>query len=75
MDKANLTKLIAKLESTERNFLIGKDQRTLELANNESDDRQFEKLRKLFSAVRQSDEEQLEKPAARKKRAARTTDK
>jgi hypothetical protein len=43
-DKAAMKKLIEKLESTERNFLIDKNQRTLELANNESEDRVVEKL-------------------------------
>ncbi len=55
LDKTRLSKLIERLEATERNFLIGKDQRTLELANNENEDRLLEKVRKLTSITRGHD--------------------
>jgi hypothetical protein len=48
-DKAAMKKLIEKLESTERNFLIDKNQRTLELANNDSEDRIVGKVFERFS--------------------------
>ncbi|MCG6205882.1 hypothetical protein LPW26_14620 [Rhodopseudomonas sp. HC1] len=51
MDKAKLARIIERLEATERNFLIGKDQRTLELANNENEDRLFERVKKLMSVT------------------------
>jgi hypothetical protein len=76
-DEDAMKKLIEKLESTERNFLIDKNQRTLELANNESEDRVIEKLfAKVMRTSRSShDEEEGEERPKRtppRKKAAHT---
>jgi hypothetical protein len=47
-----LEKLVERLEATERNFLFSKDQRTLELANNELDDRLFDRVERMFSILK-----------------------
>ena len=52
MDKAKIAKLIEKLEATERNFLISKGQRTLEMANNENEDRLLDKIRNIISIAK-----------------------
>jgi hypothetical protein len=70
MDKIKLAKLIENLEATERNFLIGKDQRTIELANNENEDRLFDRLKRFSSAVRAEGDED-EGPKPRKKKTAK----
>jgi hypothetical protein len=63
-DEAVMKTLIEKLESTERNFLIDKNQRTLELANNESEDRIVEKLfaKVLRTSSSSDDEESGDRP-------------
>jgi hypothetical protein len=55
LDKSALKKLVERLEATERNFLIDKNQRTLELANNENEDRMFDRFVRIAS-VWQKDE-------------------
>lgn len=49
MDKTKIGKLIEKLDATERNFLINKDQRTLEMANNENEDRLLDRVKSLLN--------------------------
>ena len=73
MDKATLGKLIERIEATERNFLINKDQRTLELANNENEDRLFERIRKVMSVARQNRDGDEEHPAKGKRRTKAAT--
>jgi hypothetical protein len=48
LDKTKIARLIEKLEATERNILINKNQRTLEMASNESEDRLIDKVQKVF---------------------------
>lgn len=48
MDKPKFYKLIEKLESTERNFLINKNQRTLEMANNEIEAKVMDQVKSLI---------------------------
>lgn len=64
-DKTAMNKLIERFEKTERNFLIGKDQRTLELANNINEDLLFDKLRSYFSTSVREDSTTQTPPAPR----------
>ena len=70
MDKTKFAKLIERLDATERNFIIGKDQRTLEMANNDGEDRVVEKLLKRLTPW-QTDGE---KPATGSRRRRATKD-
>jgi hypothetical protein len=72
-DKAAMKKLIEKLESTERNFLIDKNQRTLELANNESEDRVVEKLFARVARSTSLEAEPGENQRSKKKTVIKTT--
>jgi hypothetical protein len=48
LDKTKIARLIEKLEATERNFILNKNQKTLEMANNENEDRLLDKFKKIF---------------------------
>lgn len=55
LSKTTLEALVKKLEATERNFIISKDQRTLEIANNENEDRAIDRIQKLMIMSRDRD--------------------
>ncbi|WP_134188195.1 hypothetical protein [Methylosinus sp. sav-2] len=61
MDKQKLSKLIERLDATERNFLIDKHQRTLEMANNENEDRMIERIRTLLDRSKGEKQEAVKK--------------
>lgn len=67
LDKTKFAKLIERLDATERNFIIAKGQRTLEMANNDSEDRIFERVQRALSKEEARETKSKAKPVAKEK--------
>jgi hypothetical protein len=72
-DGDTVKNLISQLERTERNFLIDKNQRTLEMANNSAEDRLLERLLYRLS-LSSTDKEDGNSDVATKKSRTRKSD-